>query len=911
MYKHSLFCALTFSIVISSYSANAIATPLPSGCTANGVAVSCSNLQITLPNQTISIGTASSPSTASGVLGLAVLDVSGIEVTNYGSISGFLLGVLNAGTIDSFINYGTVTGALSAGIGNSGTITVLSNFGSITNGTFPGINNQGTITTLDNLQGGTTPLIITTDPGTGALPTRLPGNYNIIIKSPSEYGKLVEAGNGSSTDTMNFGIYSDSVVAATTYTSVLDGILARNLANISGVFGAFDWALVNASGNLWDLIFTPAFVPPPSVPNIERGQTVTLGDIGTMAQPVFNGGSLSLVAGDHSNQPFTVQAAGGIITAPTNGSANLSGGFSGTGGLTLNGTGEVVLSGVNTYTGGTTVSSGVLGIAGVSALGTGSVYVAAPATLRGTGTIAGPVTVAGIFKPGNSPGYIRANSTVTMVSGSTYQQDIAGTVQASSTSPADTGYYSFLSTGGQFAIGANTTLTPRLSNLFTPSEPGYGRTPYTPVLGDRFRIITADGGISGRFSTLTQPAELAAGTRFTAFYNLASSNSLDLAVIPASYATTLSSGNANMLSAANALDQIANLNQSGSTTAAQTELLDAASGQNATSLPFFTQSLSGQVYGATLAAVPQAALRLQQAVVARLGESNTPAPSGQAAARQGIAPNSNVWADIVYQGGRRSGDDYASGYSTGLFQAVIATDARLEQGATLGGGMAFSNTRVSADQGSGTVQEGSVFVYGKLPVQDFVLDGMASFGLTTTDVSRNNLTGYGGGSVKADNAWGNSALLSIGISRPWMLQNTVLTPYARLTWQRVGQSSFNEESGPAALDIGRFSANGIRGVIGLAAGSKDLNPLTEKFTYKTYAGVGADTNSLVNPNLDASLAGMSTTIYAPNVGRTFVQAGLYGTAAFARNAYAYLGLSGEARRGATLGTVSAGVRVAF
>ena len=90
-----------------------------------------------------------------------------------------------------------------------------------------------------------------------------------------------------------------------------------------------------------------------------------------------------------------------------------------------------------------------------------------------------------------------------------------------------------------------------------------------------------------------------------------------------------------------------------------------------------------------------------------------------------------------------------------------------------------------------------------------------------------------------------------------------------------------------------------------------MNPLVEKFTYKAYAGVGADTNSLLNPSREASFAGVSTTIYAPNVGRTFVQAGLYGTARFARNAYAYLGLTGEARRGATLGTVNAGIRVAF
>lgn len=901
MFKTCLFATLTSSaLVFSPGAANA------ANCASNAsVTVSCNGLVIDLPNQTISIGAELSRSvTVGGIAALAVAN-SGINITNYGNISGAFLGVINGvtGKIDSFINYGSVKGAGSNGFGNSGTVTVLSNFGSIANS----LNNQGTLTTLNNLQGGSTPLIIVTNPGT-PIPTRLPANYNIIIKSPSEYGKLLESGGGSSTDTMNFGIYSDSIVAATTYSSVLNGILASNLANTSGVFGAYDWNLVNSSGTLWDLIFTPAFVPP--APAMGPGQSFTLDDVGTGVNPVFNGGTLTLAAGDNSNQAFTVQGAGGIITAPDNGAATLSGGFSGTGGLTLNGTGEVVLSGYNTHAGGVTLSSGTLGIAGDSTLGTGAVYVAAPATLRGTGTIAGPVTVAGVLKPGNSPGYIRTISTVTMASGSTYQQDIAGITQASRTSPADTGYYSFLSTGGQFVIDASSTLTPRLSNLFTPGEPGYGSAPYTPALGDRFRIITADGGISGRFSTLTQPAELAAGTRFTAFYNLSNNNSVDLAVIPTSYATTLSSGNANTRSAANALDQVADLNQSGSATAAQTDLLYAASGQNAASLPSFTQSLSGQVYGATLAAVPQAALRLQRAVVSRLGESSPAASVGQGAAGKGIASNNNVWADIVYQDGRRSGDDTASGYSTGLFQAVIATDARLEGGATVGGGVAFSNTRVSADQGSGTVQEGSVFLYGKRPVQGFVVDAMASFGLTTTDVSRTNPTGSGA-AFKADNAWGNSALLSVGISRPWELQDAVITPYARLTWQRVGRSSFNEESGPAALDIGRFTGNGVRGVIGLAAGSKASNPLVEKFTYKAYAGVGADTNNLINPSLDASLTGISTTIYAPNVGRTFVQAGLYGTAGFARNAYAYVGLSGEARRGATLGAVNAGVRVAF
>jgi hypothetical protein len=100
-------------------------------------------------------------------------------------------------------------------------------------------------------------------------------------------------------------------------------------------------------------------------------------------------------------------------------------------------------------------------------------------------------------------------------------------------------------------------------------------------------------------------------------------------------------------------------------------------------------------------------------------------------------------------------------------------------------------------------------------------------------------------------------------------------------------------------------------MLGVAAGSKTNNPMTEQFTYRMYVGVGADSSGVLNPSMTASLAGLSTTVTTPNAGSTFVQAGLYGTAKFTDNAYAYAGLSGEARSGQTLGTVNVGLRVQF
>ena len=187
---------------------------------------------------------------------------------------------------------------------------------------------------------------------------------------------------------------------------------------------------------------------------------------------------------------------------------------------------------------------------------------------------------------------------------------------------------------------------------------------------------------------------------------------------------------------------------------------------------------------------------------------------------------------------------------------------------------------------------------------------MASVGLSASDVSRSDATGLTSG-FRNKNISGNDAMLSLGVSRPIDLQDIRLTPFARVTWQMVTQSGVNEGSTGAALDVNRYSGNGVRGVLGVAVGSKVNNPLTEDFTYRAYIGLGADSAAVLNPTVSASLAGISTSITTPKAGTTFVQAGLYGTAKFADNAYAYAGISGEARTGQTLGAVSVGVRVLF
>jgi len=161
-----------------------------------------------------------------------------------------------------------------------------------------------------------------------------------------------------------------------------------------------------------------------------------------------------------------------------------------------------------------------------------------------------------------------------------------------------------LNTGAQLVINSGVTLTPRLSNLFTAGESGYGSAIYVPVLGDVFRIATATGGISGRFATLTQPAELTSGTQLLAFYNVNNSNSLDLAVVPISYSTRLAGGTPAVVSAASVLDQWVVLNKAGTATATQNQLLFGVASQTAANLAAYVQAQSAEILATGTASIP-------------------------------------------------------------------------------------------------------------------------------------------------------------------------------------------------------------------------------------------------------------------------------------------------------------------
>jgi autotransporter-associated beta strand protein len=129
--------------------------------------------------------------------------------------------------------------------------------------------------------------------------------------------------------------------------------------------------------------------------------------------------------------------------------------------LTKSGVGTLLLSGNNTYSGLTTVSAGTLAVNGSVA---GEMTVVSGATLQGNGTISGNTTVSGNLKPGNSPGLLTFDNSLTLDNTATTTMEITG-LNASGTRGVD---YDAVDVGDILTYGG--TLVFNFANEFTEAN---------------------------------------------------------------------------------------------------------------------------------------------------------------------------------------------------------------------------------------------------------------------------------------------------------------------------------------------------------------------------------------------------------------------------------------------------------
>ncbi|MBU8537920.1 autotransporter family protein [Falsiroseomonas tokyonensis] len=566
----------------------------------------------------------------------------------------------------------------------------------------------------------------------------------------------------------------------------------------------------------------------------------------------FNGGTFRPTEAAALTQPVVIQSGNGIIDT-SQGAVILLGDLSGVGQLQLLGGGVLTLQGNASNTGGAQVQSGTLAIQGAFQ---GAVTVLAGGTLTGGGSIGGG-SIDGILSPGSSPGSITFTAPVTFGAGSTLRLEIDGPGTGTGAGAHD----QVLVTGAGSTLTAGGTLQPVLRGIT-----GSATNTFTPVLGQTFRVIQAQGGLLGSFAGLTQPAEgLPTGMRFDALYG---ANTLDLVATPASYANLASLGlgqRGNAVAVGGAVDAIrpaAGLRMEGD--AATT--FGALYALPASAIAPALDQLSGSIHADALAAALAHRRMLgagtaQRMAAIRAGDPALVAAQGALAPRvaldsartvqmsampgAGTAPDWDsgaglgdgadgaeagfagwsVWGRAMGGWGSTDGDGVSAGYSRQSGGALVGADRSFAPGLTGGVALGFLRGTVDGDGGTGEVRLDSyqASLYGVFAppsaarAKPFV-DAMLGTGLSRYDSRRTISFGTLSRRAQADSE-GTDVTAELGFGLTTRLEDGVeLEPRAFLRWDRIARGSFTETGADSLnLAVDGRDADALRAGIGLSA----------------------------------------------------------------------------------------------
>ncbi|MFN8642132.1 MAG: autotransporter-associated beta strand repeat-containing protein [Candidatus Binatia bacterium] len=257
----------------------------------------------------------------------------------------------------------------------------------------------------------------------------------------------------------------------------------------------------------------------------DGGTTIAGGFLGfapgsafTLGEPLtFTGGGITAYGTPTIAGPLTLNAAVNVNAFEPATVLTVSSPAAGSGGITKKGPGRLVLSGANTYAGGTTIAAGTAQLDG-SLAATADLRVQSGGTLNGRGATAGAIVVdgGGTLAPGASPGRLTCGG-LTLAAGATLAAEIAG---AAAGSEYD-----------QLAVNGPVRLDGTLAVAFSA----------TPVNGQLFTLIDQSGAaaVAGTFAGRPEGATFQVdGTLFGITYAGGSGNDVVLITAPGSATAT-------------------------------------------------------------------------------------------------------------------------------------------------------------------------------------------------------------------------------------------------------------------------------------------------------------------------------------------------------------------------------------
>ncbi|HEY4135684.1 MAG TPA: autotransporter domain-containing protein [Alphaproteobacteria bacterium] len=515
----------------------------------------------------------------------------------------------------------------------------------------------------------------------------------------------------------------------------------------------------------------------------------------------FDLGGFNQTVGSLSGAGGTVALGAGTLTVDQSAATSYAGDIGGTGGLTKTGAGTLNLTGINSYSGDTTVDAGTLRINGTTA---SDVTVNAAGTLGGSGTIGGDVFAFGIFAPGNSIGTITVTGNVTFAAGSVYE------VQVNAAGAAD-------------RIGATGSATLTGGTVNVLAETGsYG-------FATNYTILNAVGGLNGTtFDAVT--SNLAFLTPSLG-YGL-TDVTLTLTRNDASFADVAAT--ANQQAVATTLDQVAANGQLTTTIATLTGLSAAQANQA------FTQ-LSGEIYSGLDTVALLAGQRFlstvgQQAGYARAGDALAQGANAKgqrvnlAAAMTQLASTDETaqapapmrlgpWTAWMSGGGVTGdidGDANSAAVSYSGGGGAAGLDRRFGPDLVVGLAGGYGETKLNAAGGAGkaTTESYQLAVYGAWQPSAFYLQGSAGYAYADNAVERS--IDFIGATANGDAA-AHQLLASLEAGYAVTLdRQTTATPFLGLEASRADRGGFTETgAGELNLAVAGETTDALRSIFGL------------------------------------------------------------------------------------------------
>ena len=700
----------------------------------------------------------------------------------------------------------------------AGSATITNNSGGVTN-----FHNTGTAggATITNNSGGATQFLDTSTGGTARFIANAGGTFDISglssagmtagsIEGAGSYllgsKQLTVGGNNLSTDV-------SGVVSGAGGSLVMNG---NGTLTLSGTNTYTGGTTVSAGtlqiGNggvtgsiVGDVTDNATFA-------INRSDTFTFGgNISGTGGFQQNGTGTLILTGTNSYAGGTTVSAGTLQGNTTSLQGNIvnnaavvfdqaatgtyAGAMSGTGSLTKQNAGTLILTGTNSYAGATDINAGTLMVNGSVASNT---TVNAGGTLAGTGTVFGTVTnaAAGIISP--DIGTLTVSGNVTFAPGSIYQ--VAVDPNGNS--------------GRLSVVGAPATLNGGTVNVMA----GAG----TYFLSTRYTILNATGGVTGTFAGVT--SNLAFLTPSLSYDP--NDVFLTLQRNSASFGSTALTHN--QLAVANTLTNI--VNSGGGSSGMQSALndiiglsapqaraaFDAIGGASLrvfadAQLSFmngFGQLLAGRL-GSGLSdglALPGLTGSGLQLATAPLFTDAAPVYA-QAGGTQGAANwNANeaphgLWFRAYDTNNNTSGDGNANGFHVSGSGVSLGVDGQINHAYRLGVAITNGNQHLSTDNSNDTgSSDGTALAfYGQYAEGPWTVKAIVGLGRNSNSSARNVVVGATG-SVATGDFKSNEQTLYAEAAYRIPEGSFELDPIAALSYVRLAQAGFTEQ-GAGALDL--------------------------------------------------------------------------------------------------------------